>query len=56
MPDETMWFAYNDGLSWHGSDYDPDHKKILIQLYFKGDVSDVIEHSIEKYKDYIIEF
>lgn len=56
MPDETMWFAYNDGLSWHGSDYDPDHKKILIQLYFVGDVSDVIQHSIEKYKDYTIEF
>ncbi len=56
MPKDTMWFAYNDGASWHGTDFDPNHKKILIQLYFVGDMSEVIQQSISKYKDYTIEF
>lgn len=47
---ETNWFAYNDKYCWHGSDHDQVHKKILMQIYYYGDGSDLVRRGIEKYK------
>jgi hypothetical protein len=33
LPEETNWFAYNDLNAWHGTDFDPDNKKILLQVF-----------------------
>jgi hypothetical protein len=56
LPTDTQWFAYNDKYAWHGSDYNPNHKKILIQLYFFESVDKLVKSNIETYKDYIIEY
>lgn len=56
MPVDTQWFAYNDKYAWHGSDYNPNHKKILIQLYFVESVENLVRSNIETYKDYTIEY
>lgn len=57
MPSDTNWFMYNDKYSWHGTDFDADNKKILLQLYFVGNPSvDYLTRSIEKYKQYTVEF
>lgn len=57
MPTDTNWFMYNDKYCWHGTDFYPDNKKILLQLYFIGNPPDeLITRSAEKYKDYTIEF
>lgn len=57
LPESTNWFSYNDKHAWHGTDYDPEHKKILVQLFFLEPVSnDLISSSIEMYKPYTIEF
>jgi len=57
LPSNIQWFAYNDGLSWHGTDFNPDHKKILIQLYFHGSIDEtILQSNIKTYKDYIIEY
>lgn len=54
---DTMWFSYNDKHCWHGSVFDADHKKILVQVFTKGSFSEsIIKESINKYKDNVIEF
>ena len=55
LPNDTMWFAYNDRYSWHGSDYDPQHKKLLLQVYFVGSIMPIIDKSILKYKNWCID-
>lgn len=54
-PSNTNWFAYNDKYCWHGCEYDFEHKKILLQIYYNGNQKDLVEDNIEKYKDYTIE-
>lgn len=56
LPEDTMWFAYNDKHCWHGTEYDSDNKKILIQLTFSADIKDILHRSMEKYKDYTINY
>ncbi len=55
MPSDTNWFAYNDGHCWHGSKYNEQHQKLLIQIYLlDGSISALLNTSINKYKDYTI--
>lgn len=56
LPDTTNWFAYNDRNCWHGTDFDPANKKILLQVFFNQVESTLIQQSIEKYKNYTIDF
>ena len=57
MPEDTNWFTYNDKFCWHGTDFDPNHKKVLLQIYSGDGVSpDLLERSLEKYKDYTISY
>ena len=61
LPDTTSWFAYNDKHAWHGSDYDNEHPKLLVQLFFQEKLStdliaDLLEESFKEHKDYVIEF
>ena len=56
LPENTNWFAYNDLNAWHGTEYDPENEKILVQLYFHEPIDGLIERSIEKYKDYTINY
>lgn len=57
LPKDANWFAYNDKYSWHGTDYDPEHPKILAQLYLAGQTvaTQIALDNIEKYKEYTIE-
>ena len=55
LPEDTNWFAYNDAHCLHGSDYRPEHPKLLVQFY--GDYwqePQVIARSKNKYKEYTI--
>jgi hypothetical protein len=54
LPEETNWFAYNDLNAWHGTDFDPDNKKILLQVFGSYISPSLIEPSINKYKNYTI--
>jgi hypothetical protein len=54
LPSETNWFAYNDKHCWHGTDYNPDYPKILLQVFSLRNNLSLVNHSIEKYKDYTI--
>lgn len=57
LPSNVQWFGYNDKHAWHGTDYNPEHTKILIQLYFRESIDEtVLQSNIETYKDYIIEY
>ena len=57
LPSNMQWFGYNDKHAWHGTDYNPDHKKILIQLYFYGSIDEaILQSNIKTYKDYIIDY
>jgi hypothetical protein len=57
LPSGMQWFGYNDKHAWHGTDYNPEHKKILIQLYFRGSIDQtILQSNIETYKNYIIEY
>lgn len=55
-PNETNWFAYNDKYCWHATDYDPKYPKILLQVFASSLPADLINRSIEKYKDYTITY
>ena len=55
LPTTTNWFAYNDKHCWHGTDFDPNHKKILLQVFFNPLMPNLLEQSMDKYKDYVIE-
>lgn len=52
---DTNWFIYNDKHSWHGTDFDSNHKKILLQIYSLSNYSKLAEKSIEKYRTYTID-
>jgi hypothetical protein len=57
LPSNVQWFAYNDKHALHGTDFNPDHKKILIQLYFRGSIDEtMLQSNIETYKDFTIEY
>jgi len=56
LPEETNWFAYNDLNCWHGTDFDPNNKKILLQVFGNYTPPSLIEQSINKYKNYTIDF
>jgi hypothetical protein len=56
LPSGVHWFGYNDKNAWHGTDYNPAHKKILIQLYFFESVDKIIQSNINTYQDYIIDY
>lgn len=60
LPKETSWFAYHDKNAWHGTNFDENNKKILIQLFAKPDADKNIELAVKngaaKYKNYTIEF
>lgn len=56
LPKETNWFAYNDLNCWHGSDFDSDNKKILLQVFSKNISPSLIAESVTKYKNYTIDF
>lgn len=50
-PPNTKWFAFNDAVAWHGSDWNQNYPKILIKIY--GEPHDyVIKENLEKYKEY----
>jgi hypothetical protein len=55
-PAETNWFAYNDKYCWHATDYDEKYPKILLQIFADGLSTNLIDSSIEKYKDYTINY
>lgn len=59
LPKETSWFAYSDKSCWHGTDFDPENKKILLQIFpkdfFDSLKNIIVKNGIEKYKDYTIE-
>jgi hypothetical protein len=57
LPKETNWFAYDDTKCRHGSDYHSDYPKILLQVMTStiADNTEIINRSIEKYKNYTIE-
>lgn len=55
VPHDTNWFVYNDRHCWHGTDFNPDHPKILLQVYANISNDDPsIVSSIEKYKEFTI--
>lgn len=54
MPNDTMWFTYNDLHCWHGSDFDSNNKKLLIQINYMGDISKLISCGADKYKKHCI--
>jgi hypothetical protein len=54
IPQGTNWFSYNDKFCWHGTDYNPQHPKILLQVFSFGNNNELIAKSIEKYKEYTI--
>jgi hypothetical protein len=59
LPSDTNWFAYNDHDCWHGTDFDPVNKKILLQVFGYGyynTPTELLNKSIAKYKNYIINF
>ncbi len=57
MPSDTNWFSYNDEHCWHGSIYNEQHQKLLIQLYLlnKNNKDTLIQHSIDKYNNYTVQ-
>jgi len=55
IPETTNWFSYNDKHCWHGTDFDLDNKKILLQVFFRSVPAKLIQQSIEKYRDYTID-
>ena len=55
-PNETNWFAYNDKHCWHATDYNPEYPKILLQIFADSLSTNLINSSIEKYKDYTIDY
>lgn len=56
LPATTNWFMYNDKYCWHGTDYDENHKKILLQVFALETPQDLLQRSIEKYNTFTIGF
>ena len=55
LPKYTNWFAYNDKHAWHGTIYRNAYPKFLIQIFIAGDITSLVNSSIDKYKEYTIE-
>lgn len=58
MPLDSNWFMYNDKYCWHGTDFDINHKKILLQIFCPQcpKINKLLLNSVEKYKNYTIEY
>lgn len=56
IPSDTNWFMYHDKNCWHGTDYDPENTKILLQIFTLGHYDDLYKKSITKYHDYTINY
>jgi hypothetical protein len=56
LPEDANWFAYNDKHCWHGSIYNPAYPKLLIQVFGLGVRKELVDKSIEKYKEYTISY
>lgn len=56
MPTDTNWFMYNDKHCWHGTDYDPNNKKILLQAFCFGSPMNLMDRSRIKYKEFNLEY
>jgi hypothetical protein len=54
FPKETQWFSYNDRFIHHGTDFNKNHKKILIQLFFIREPKELITLGSKTYKEYTI--
>ena len=54
LPADTNWFAYNDHHCWHGSVFNNQYPKLLLQVFTFGDDTTIINNSINKYKNYTI--
>jgi len=56
LPNETNWFMYNDKFCWHGTDFDVNNKKILLQVYATKTPQELLSNSVKKYLEYTIGF
>ncbi len=56
MPSETNWFTYNDKYCWHATDYDSKYPKILLQVFASSVSKELVDTSIEKYKEHTIRY
>jgi len=56
LPEGTMWFAFNDRHCWHGTDFDPEHRKILVQIFYSGNIDGLVNKSIEQFRDHTINY
>lgn len=56
LPNETNWFMYNDKFCWHGTDFDINHKKILLQVYALNSPIELLGKSVNTYTNYTIGF
>lgn len=54
LPNDTNWFAYNDKHCWHGSVFNKQYPKLLIQVFMADRGTTIINNSINKYKEYTI--
>jgi hypothetical protein len=54
LPKETNWFGYNDKLCYHGTDYNPLHPKILLQVYMLDSPRLLVYNSMAKYKEHTL--
>lgn len=56
LPAETNWFAYNDKHCWHATEYDEKYPKILLQVFASSVPMELVNTSIEKYKEHTIRY
>jgi hypothetical protein len=56
LPSETNWFTYNDKYCWHATDYDSKYPKILLQIFASSLSKELVDASIEKYKEHTIRY
>jgi hypothetical protein len=54
LPNDTNWFAYNDKRCWHGSIFNKQYPKLLIQISMADLGTTIVNNSINKYKEYTI--
>lgn len=56
LPNTTNWFMYNDKFCWHGTDFDIENKKILLQVFAYKNLTNLLLQSINKYKEHVIRY
>jgi hypothetical protein len=56
LPAETNWFTYNDKYCRHATDYDSKYPKILLQIFASNLSKELVDASIEKYKEHTIRY